>query len=136
MSKIEIFDPAMCCSTGVCGPSIDKNLLRVATIVNKLGKKGIDIKRYNLSSEAKAFIDNKKVNEYLMDKGADILPITLVDGEIVKVKEYPTNDEFFKWSGESKESLNRVKIQKPDKSLNTNKAINKKCCDSNGNGCC
>ena len=136
MSKIEIFDPAMCCSTGVCGPSINKDLLRVATIVNKLNKKGVNIIRHNLSSEAEAFIDNKKVNEYLMDKGADILPITLVDGEIVKVKEYPTNDEFFKWSGEGKESLNRVKIKKPDKSLNTNKAINKKCCDSNGNGCC
>lgn len=136
MSKIEIFDPAMCCSTGVCGPSINKDLLRVATIVNKLNKNGVNITRHNLSSEAEVFIDNKKVNEYLMDKGADILPITLVDGEIVKVKEYPTNDEFFKWSGESKESLNRVKIQKPGKSLNTNKPISGKCCDSNGNGCC
>jgi hypothetical protein len=23
MSKVEIFDPALCCSTGVCGPSVD-----------------------------------------------------------------------------------------------------------------
>ncbi len=29
MSVIEIFDPAMCCSTGVCGPSIDTELMRV-----------------------------------------------------------------------------------------------------------
>ena len=32
MSKLEIFDPAMCCSTGVCGPSVDPELLRVSTI--------------------------------------------------------------------------------------------------------
>ena len=32
--KIEIFDPAMCCSTGICGPSVNENLLRVATLIN------------------------------------------------------------------------------------------------------
>ena len=39
--KLEIFDPAMCCSTGVCGPSIDTNLLRVSTIINDLNRRGI-----------------------------------------------------------------------------------------------
>ena len=27
MKKMVIYDPAMCCSTGVCGPSVDKNEL-------------------------------------------------------------------------------------------------------------
>ena len=35
MKKIEIFDPAMCCSTGVCGPGVDPELLRMATMVSK-----------------------------------------------------------------------------------------------------
>ena len=38
MKKMMIFEPAMCCSTGVCGPSVDENLLRVSTIINRLKK--------------------------------------------------------------------------------------------------
>ena len=43
--KIEIFDPAMCCETGVCGPSIDPELMRMSTVINALKEKGIIIKR-------------------------------------------------------------------------------------------
>ncbi|MBL2347006.1 arsenic metallochaperone ArsD family protein, partial [Klebsiella pneumoniae] len=48
MKKIEIFDPAMCCSTGVCGPSVDSELIRISVAVNNLKNKGIDVTRYNL----------------------------------------------------------------------------------------
>ena len=89
MKKIEIFDPAMCCSTGVCGPNIDLELLRIATVINSLQVKGIVIKRHGLSNEPQAFISNQVINDILRKEGADILPITLVNGEIVKTKEYP-----------------------------------------------
>jgi hypothetical protein len=105
MSKIEIFDPAMCCETGICGPGIDQELLRVATTINKLSSKGISVIRYGLSSNPQAFVDNKKVNEYLMKEEAEALPITLVDGEVVKTSAYPTADEFAQWSGLSKEEI-------------------------------
>jgi len=62
MIKLEIFDPAMCCSTGVCGPSIDPELLRVSIIVNNLNKKGINVIRHNLSQEPQAFINNPLVS--------------------------------------------------------------------------
>lgn len=94
MKKMVIFDPAMCCSTGVCGPSVDENLLRVSTLLNRLEKKGIKVERYNLSSEPKAFIDNKIINNMLVDEGVDVLPITMIEGRVVKTKEYPTNEEF------------------------------------------
>ncbi len=97
MKKIEIFDPAMCCSTGVCGPSIDPELLRVATVINTLKEKGIIIQRHGLSNEPQDFITNKVINSLLQKEGADILPVTLVDGEIAKTKEYPTNEELSKW---------------------------------------
>jgi len=97
MKKIEIFDPAMCCSTGVCGPSIDPALLRVATVINTLKEKGIIIKRHGLSSEPQDFITNKVISDLLQKEGADILPVTLVDGEITKTKEYPTSEELSKW---------------------------------------
>lgn len=97
MKKMEIFDPAMCCSTGVCGPSIDKDLMRVATVINRLKEKGVEIKRYGLASEPFEFISNPVINEILGTEGADELPITLLDGEVVKKKSYPTNEEFSKW---------------------------------------
>ncbi|BDR67667.1 arsenic resistance operon repressor [Clostridium tetani] len=120
MKKIEIYDPAMCCSTGVCGPSVNTELLRVATVIDGLNKQGSHITRYNLSSNPQAFVSNKKVNELLM-KDNDILPITIVDGEIVKTKCHLTNDEFFKYTG--------IKIE-------SNKSTNKGCCCGVNNGCC
>lgn len=97
MKKMEIFDPAMCCSTGVCGPSVDTNLLRVSTLLNRLEKKGVKVERHNLSDNPKVYIDNKIVNQFLIDEGVDVLPITMLDGEVVKTKEYPTNEEFVKF---------------------------------------
>lgn len=94
MKKMVIYDPAMCCPTGVCGPSVDKNLLRVATLLNRLEKRGIKVERHNLSDNPQAFVDNKAVNKLLVDEGVDVLPITMVDGEVVKTGEYPTNEEL------------------------------------------
>ena len=88
MSKLEIFDPAMCCSTGVCGPSVDPELLRVSTIVNILNKKGFNVVRHNLSQEPQAFVQNQLVSELLKTKGSEALPITLLDGKVVKSGSY------------------------------------------------
>jgi hypothetical protein len=94
MKKMVIFDPAMCCSTGVCGPSVDKNLLRVSTLLNRLDKKGVKVERHNLQENPKAYVDNADVNKLLDDEGVGVLPITIVDGKVVKTVEYPTNEEF------------------------------------------
>ncbi len=94
MKKMIIFDPAMCCSTGVCGPSVNPELLRVSTIINNLNGKGILVERYNLTSNPQIFVDNKIINEILMKKGISVLPVTMVNGKIVKVGSYPTNEEF------------------------------------------
>ena len=99
MNKMVIFDPTMCCSTGVCGPSVDKNLLRVSTVINRLEKNGVLVERYNLTSNTQIFVDNKVINKMLNDEGVDILPVTMVDGVVVKTKEYPTNEEFCKLLG-------------------------------------
>lgn len=99
MKKIVIYDPAMCCSTGVCGASVDKELLRVATVIETLKRKGVDIERFNLSGQPQAFVENPVISDYLKQNGPEILPITLVDGEVVKTKTYPTNKEFSEWTG-------------------------------------
>lgn len=99
MKKIEIFDPAMCCATGVCGPAIDPELLRVATVINSLQQKGADISRHGLSNDPMAFITNQTINDLLQQGGAEILPVTLVDGQVAKTKTYPTNQELSDWLG-------------------------------------
>jgi hypothetical protein len=94
MKKMIIFDPAMCCSTGVCGPSVDPELLRVSTVLNRLKNKGVIVERHNLTSNPKAFVDNVDINNLLNSEGVDILPVTVVEGVIVKTKCYPTNEEL------------------------------------------
>lgn len=94
MKKMIIFDPAMCCSTGVCGPSIDPELLRVATVLKNLKSNGVIVDRYNLTNNPQAYVENKIINELLNKEGVDILPVVIVDGEVVKTKAYPTNEEF------------------------------------------
>ncbi|MBW6409105.1 arsenite efflux transporter metallochaperone ArsD [Clostridium weizhouense] len=94
MNKMIIFDPAMCCSTGVCGPSVNPELLRVATVLNTLKNKGIMVERHNLTSNPQIFVTNKIINEILMIKGVEALPIIMVNGKIVKMGSYPSNKEF------------------------------------------
>lgn len=99
MNSIQIFDPAMCCPTGVCGPSIDPELTRLASAVYTLEKKGHDIKRYNLAAEPGAFSNQPQILILLEEKGPEILPVTLLNGEIYKTQTYPSNEEFGKIFG-------------------------------------
>lgn len=97
MSKMAIYDPAMCCPTGLCGPSVDPELLRVSTVLNNLKRRGIVVERYGLSNAPHAFTANAKINALLRSKGTAALPAVVVDGEIVKAGSYPTNAEFARW---------------------------------------
>ena len=94
MKKMSIYDPAMCCSTGLCGVGVDPELLRISTVLNTLKKNDIIVERYNLTSAPQEFIKNMQVNELIMKDGVEVLPVTVVDGKIVKTKNYPTNDEM------------------------------------------
>ncbi|MFA9556582.1 arsenite efflux transporter metallochaperone ArsD [Evansella sp. AB-rgal1] len=103
--KIRVYDPALCCPTGVCGPSVDPELTRIATAIFLLQKKGVDIKRYNLGSEPNEFVEEPKVQAMLQEKELDALPLVLVDGEVKKVGKYPTNSELADWTGISEQYL-------------------------------
>lgn len=107
MKKIEIYDPAMCCESGVCGPSIDPELLRVSFIVKNLEIKNYPIMRHNLSSEPQAFVDNLQVNEMLNSIGVNELPYVFLDGELMMTKRYPTNEEFAEWTGQEISELTK-----------------------------
>lgn len=112
MKSMIIFDPAMCCSTGVCGPSVDKELLRVATVLSNLKSHGVVVERHNLTGNPQIFVDNKTVNRMLLKEGVEVLPIIMVDGEVVKTKAYPTNEEFCSLLEVPEEYL-KVSIKRP-----------------------
>jgi hypothetical protein len=58
MITIQVFDPAMCCSTGVCGPSVDPALPKFAADLEWLKSKGVQVERYNLAQDVGAFTGN------------------------------------------------------------------------------
>ena len=96
MKKMQIFEPAMCCSTGLCGVGVDPELLRISTVLNSMEKNGVTVERFNLSSAPQEFIINKVVNNFIKANGVDGLPITVLDGEIIINSRYPKNEEFVK----------------------------------------
>jgi Arsenical resistance operon protein ArsD len=107
MTKVEIFDPAMCCSTGVCGPSVDPELTRMASTVYSLEKKGFDIKRYQLTSNPEKFAENDEITRIFLEKGPEALPNVLLNDKAVKVGSYPTNEEFAQWFDVKLEDLTK-----------------------------
>lgn len=98
MSRMEVFDPAMCCSTGVCGPSVDPKLARFAADVEWLKSQGVEVKRFNLAQEPRAFVENRSVADALMGRD-DALPLLLVDGAIVSVGTYPDRATLARMTG-------------------------------------
>ncbi len=89
-----IFEPAMCCDTGVCGPSVDQELLRLSTVLNNLRGNGVLVERYNLTNNPQIFVDNQTIHAILHQEGVEALPVTMVDGEVVKKKAYLSNEEI------------------------------------------
>jgi AhpD family alkylhydroperoxidase len=88
MSKLQVFDPAMCCSTGVCGPEVDPALVRFAADLEWLKESGVVVERFNLSQEPAAFVGNPAVASAMRGRD-DALPIVLLDGKIVAQGAYP-----------------------------------------------
>lgn len=122
--KMSIYEPALCCDTGVCGVGVDPELLRISTALSNLKKNGVEVKRYNLNNFPQEFIKNEEINKLIMGDGVESLPATVVDGKIVMTKKYPTNAEIAKLLGVPKNYLGEEK-----KSSGSNS-----CC-GNG-GCC
>ena len=129
MKTMKIFEPAMCCPTGLCGVSVDPELLRISTALNTLKQNGVEVERYNLTSAPAEFVKSKAVTEYLQKFGPEKLPVVLVDDFIVIAGRYPTNEEFASW------------LELPADVLGvscccTDEAADGGCCGSDTSACC
>ena len=98
MKTIQVFDPAMCCSSGVCGVDVDQALVTFSADMDWAKQNGAKIERFNLSSEPMAFADNKVVSAFLERSGAEALPLSLVDGEMALAGRYPNRTELTRWA--------------------------------------
>ncbi len=96
--RIEIFDPPMCCPGGLCGPVIDPALLDVSEAILKMkSEHGIDVQRYLLQQQGAKFMQNPEVLALLKEHSTSILPVTAVNGKVVKTKQFPTYDDLLKY---------------------------------------
>ncbi|MCH8496006.1 MAG: arsenite efflux transporter metallochaperone ArsD [Balneolales bacterium] len=94
--KIQIFEPNLCCSTGVCGPTPDKDLINLQQTVQAANKAGIKIERYAINQQPLAFTGNDTIRAYIKENGTGNFPVTLVDGAIILEKRYPSLDDLKK----------------------------------------
>jgi hypothetical protein len=99
MVKVQVFDPAMCCPTGVCGPSVNPVLPRFAADLGWLKDQGVEVERFNLSQEPTVFASNDTVRSALKDRGQEVLPLVLIDGRIVAEGTYPGRETLAALAG-------------------------------------
>ena len=99
MTNITVYDPAMCCSTGICGAEVDQKLVTFAADLDWLKSQGVAVTRINLSQEPTKFAENATVKSVLETAGVDGLPIVLV-GEVMRSSgRYPARMELAKLTG-------------------------------------
>ncbi len=122
MKKLEVFDPAMCCSTGVCGVEVDPVLAQFAADLKWVADQGISVERHNLGQEPQAFAANPAVVKEL-EAGIDRLPVVLIDGHIITTGLYPSRQQLA-------QKLD-IKLASEEKAH----AVAGKCCDPKS-GCC
>lgn len=132
MTSIQVFDPALCCSSGVCGTDVDQALVTFSADVEWARQNGAHIERFNLAQQPLAFADNELVRAVLVKDGQSALPVILANGQQVLAGRYPTRDELAQWMG--------VKIRKPMLVMAA-QATGGACCtpgssESANGGCC
>lgn len=121
--KITLLEPAMCCSTGLCGEDVDDVLVATAANIKWLKSLGHEVNRLNISNDGEAFMNYPQAIEKLKSEGMDSLPYVLIDDRMVISGVYPTKAQWEKWV-----SAEKTQPQTVAASENTN------CCS--GTSCC
>lgn len=89
--RLEVFDPPLCCPTGVCGPSVDPELVRFNSDLDWLSEQGVGVERFNLAQQPQAFAAHPQVAA-LLKGGVTVLPLVLCEGNVVASGSYPSRE--------------------------------------------
>jgi AhpD family alkylhydroperoxidase len=98
MVTVQVFDPAMCCTTGICGENLDQQLVRFAADLEWLRSQGVSVERFNLADQPEAFVEDAAVKAAVATKGEFGLPLVKVNGEVRSCGVYPSRAEFAAWA--------------------------------------
>lgn len=132
MKSVKIFEPAMCCATGLCGVGVDPELLRISTVIETLKQNNIQVDRFNLTNAPMEFVYDTTINTFINEKSPDALPAILLDGDLVLSGRYPTNAELTEWLNLPAETLQTCAQGSEYASKNEDDS-NSCCCEG---GCC
>jgi arsenite-transporting ATPase len=99
MPVVRVYEPALCCNTGVCGEDVDQALVTFTADLTALAEQGADVARHNLANDPMAFATDETVRTFLQVAGSDGLPLTTVDGVTVMTGRYPTRDQLARFAG-------------------------------------
>lgn len=99
MKRLEVFDPPMCCPTGVCGPNVDPALVQFASDFLWVAGQGVHVERYNLAQQPQAYAANEVAKAALDEYGTGCLPLILLNGAIVSKGRYPNREELARLVG-------------------------------------
>ena len=99
MTTITVYDPAMCCSTGICGAQVDQKLVDLAADLDWLKGQGVTVRRFGLGREPSEFAANETIRKLMEDSDGDDLPAFLVDGRLFAKAHYPSRAELAGWTG-------------------------------------
>lgn len=95
----EVFDPAMCCSTGICGPEVDPKLVHFSADLDWLKHQNVDVRRYNLAHQPAEFARQVAIKDLLTKAGTQALPAIVVNGTLASQGRYPSRVELAAFAG-------------------------------------
>lgn len=98
MPEIHVYEPALCCNTGVCGPELDERLVVFTADLAHVNEAGGQVQRHNLANDPQAFVTNDAVRDFLHLAGSEGLPLTMVDGVTVLTGAYPTREQLARYA--------------------------------------
>jgi hypothetical protein len=126
MARVEVFDPPMCCATGVCGPGVDPLLAAFAADLDWLASQQVEVVRHNLAQDPQPFVRTRQVLELMQREGDACLPVVLVDGVVCGHGAYPRRDALARAVGlPARASSTKPKIR-----------LSADGCCTPGSGCC
>ena len=99
MPNVHVYEPALCCNTGVCGEDVDQTPRRVHRRHQAPHRPGRRHRPAQPGQRPLAFAADESVRAFLEVAGSEGLPLTTVDGVTVLTGAYPTRDQLLRYTG-------------------------------------
>lgn len=101
--EVIVYEGALCCPSGVCGPEPDKTIINFNEMIRNLAdNEQINITRVSMSFDMDRFLQEPLIFGRIRENGPAVLPITMVDGKIILEKKYPVLDDLQHFFGQEK----------------------------------